>query len=89
MSCAKRYYNGCIYTVEEDMPYADAMAVLDGKIIAIGKADDVLVCIQQLENITVEKVDLEGKFLMPEFIDSYAHPVMAGTELLCSFVLDF
>ena len=36
------YKNGRIYTVNESQPWAEALAIKDGRFIAIGDNDDVL-----------------------------------------------
>ena len=54
------YTNGKIYTVDEAQPWAEAVAVKDGKLIIVGSAADA-------ESVTGESttvVDLDGKFAM-------------------------
>ena len=36
------YHNGTVITIDDDSPRAEAMAVKDGKVIAVGVKDDVL-----------------------------------------------
>ncbi len=79
MESIKVYYNGSIYTVEEDMEYAEMMAIEGKMIVAIGSKEEVE---KAIEGKTVERIDLEGKFLMPGFVESHAHPAMAGPEML-------
>lgn len=63
------FVNGKIYTADREKPYADAFAVKDGRIAWIGKAADI-----SLEG--EGKTDLEGKRVLPGFIDSHMHPIM-------------
>ena len=65
-----------IYTVDEKFSVAEAMAVRDGKIIAIGKNDDVL---KEYESEVME--DVKGKTVFPGFIDAHAHFVGYGFSL--------
>ncbi len=57
-----------IYTVDEKFSVAEAMALRDGKIIAIGKNDDIL---KEYESDVAE--DAKGKIIFPGFIDAHAH----------------
>ncbi|MEZ5027431.1 MAG: amidohydrolase family protein [Ferruginibacter sp.] len=57
-----------IYTVDEKFSVAEAMAVNEGKIIAIGKNDDIL---KQYESDSL--VDAGGKTILPGFNDVHAH----------------
>jgi predicted amidohydrolase YtcJ len=61
-------YNATIYTVDSSFSTAEAMAIKEGKIIAVGKAADLE------EEFTIrEKLDAGGKFIYPGFIDAHAH----------------
>lgn len=66
-----------IYTVDEKFSVAEAMAVRDGKIIAIGKNDDIL---KQYESDSVK--DAGGKAVFPGFNDAHAHFVGYAMSLL-------
>ncbi len=63
------YHNGPIVTVNDAAPSAEALAVKDGRILAVGKKDDVL----KTKGDTTKLVDLGGKTLTPGFIDGHAH----------------
>lgn len=69
-SADKVFQNGKIYTVNEKQPWAEAVAVKDGKFIKVGKNADV----KALIGDATEVVDLEGQFVMPGIIDLHAHP---------------
>ena len=62
--------NGMIYTVNDKNPFAEAVAVKDGKIMEVGSAKDIEGCIGQRTRV----VDLGGAFAMPGFIDDHIHP---------------
>ncbi len=66
------YFGGEIYTVDETNPTADAVAVADGKIIAVGSEAE---CRSALGD-AYESFDLRGGALLPGFIDTHMHPVV-------------
>ena len=57
-----------IYTVNEQFSVAEAMAIRDGKIIAIGKNEDIL---KEYESDVM--TDAGGKTIFPGFNDAHAH----------------
>lgn len=65
-----------IYTVDDKFSVAEAMAVRDGKIIAIGRNDDIL---KQYESDST--TDAGGKTVFPGFNDAHAHFVGYGSSL--------
>jgi len=67
-------FNGNIYTVNDQAPRAQAIAVSRGKILAIGSNADVM----NLASAGSEKIDLGMKTVLPGFIDAHSHPAMAG-----------
>lgn len=66
--------NARVYTVEANMPWAQAVAIRDGRIVAVGS--DAEVARWQGEGTQV--VDLGGRLLLPAFGDAHAHPVFGG-----------
>ena len=64
------YTNGKIYTVNEAQPWAEAVAIKDGKIFAVGSVSDVTA----VTGAGTEVVDLKGKFVMPGVVDLHTHP---------------
>jgi predicted amidohydrolase YtcJ len=75
------FLHGRIYTNDPAQPWADAMAIQEGKIRCVGKLDYVL-----LEcggnDPTAETIQLKGKFLMPGFNDAHVHLGAAGAAML-------
>lgn len=61
-------YNARIYTVDSSFSTAEAMAVKDGKIIAIGSSKELMDTYP-----AKEKTDAQGRFIYPGFIDAHAH----------------
>jgi predicted amidohydrolase YtcJ len=72
ISSTTYYTHGRIYTNDPEHPWAEAMAVSEGKISCIGKMDHVLLdCGGGQEG--VETVNLRGQFVMPGFNDAHVH----------------
>ncbi len=65
-----------IYTVNNEFATAEALAVQDGKIIAIGTNDDIL---KEYKSDSV--VDAKGAAVYPGFIDAHAHFLGYGQAL--------
>jgi predicted amidohydrolase YtcJ len=63
------YFGGDIVTVNDSMPTAEAIAIKDGKIIAVGSRADV----EKEKGDSTRMIDLAGKTLMPSFIDPHSH----------------
>lgn len=64
----KLFYNGDILTLEDEM-YVEAVLIKEGKVHKIGKKEDLL----KIASEDVELIDLQGKTLMPSFIDPHSH----------------
>jgi predicted amidohydrolase YtcJ len=71
------FVNGDIYT-QATPSRAQAMAVRDGHISAVGTND----AIRKLKGVHTQVVDLGGHFVMPGFNDAHVHLEEAGLELL-------
>src|SRR5690349_2902738 len=69
-------HNGTIYTVDSAFSTVEAMVVKDGKIIATGKSADILNTYE-----AKEKIDAQGKFVYPGFIDAHSHFFRYGIGL--------
>ena len=63
------YHGGNIITVDDKNPKAEALAVKDGKIIAVSTKADVL----KLKGDSTKMIDLDGKTLVPGFLDGHSH----------------
>jgi predicted amidohydrolase YtcJ len=61
--------NGRIYTMNPRFPKAEAVAVRDSKIIAVGKTSDV----ENLGKRNFKVIDLQGKTVVPGFVDCHTH----------------
>lgn len=67
------YHNGTIITIEDDMPSATSVAVVDGKILAVGKQS----LLKQHKGDSTQVVDLKGRTLLPGFVDAHSHMALA------------
>ncbi len=63
------YINSDIITMNDAQPNAEAVAIRDGKILAVGKQNKVLAEAGGQSDI----VDLQGATLLPGFIDAHGH----------------
>ena len=63
------YRNGKIYTVNEAQPWAEAVAIKDGKFMVVGSNADVDV----VTGDGTKVVDLKGRFVLPGFHDTHVH----------------
>jgi predicted amidohydrolase YtcJ len=77
-------YNGNIWTVDEKQPRAQAVAISQGRFTAVGSNDDIL----PLGTIRSRRIDLDGKTVLPGFIDAHAHPVESGRNHLRMLACD-
>jgi len=66
------YTNGKIYTVNEAQPWAEAVAVKDGKFLVVGSNADV----EEVTGEATAVVDLGGGFAMPGIGDTHIHPAL-------------
>jgi hypothetical protein len=64
------YVGGDIVTIDDARPTAEALAVKDGKILAVGTRADVE---KAHKGAPTKVVDLAGKTLMPSFLDAHSH----------------
>jgi len=63
------YFNGPIITVDADESIAEAIAIGNGRILAIGDSEDIL----QMSDKSTRVVDLQGKTMLPGFVDGHSH----------------
>ena len=66
-------------TLEEDTPTVTAVAVADGRIVAVGEKDELLASHWAGEATGV--TDLGDACVVPGFVESHAHPPMVGSSL--------
>ena len=69
--------NGKIVTVDPDFNILEAVAVKDGKILAVGKTSEMKIW----KGSRTQMIDLAGKMVLPGLIDSHLHMVGTGIAL--------
>jgi predicted amidohydrolase YtcJ len=70
--------NGNIYTVDTLLPGAEAVALRAGRIIEVGSTADVMA----LRGDSTEVINLQGRFMMPGFIEGHGHFSGLGYSLI-------
>ena len=72
------YFNGTILTMEGDQPATvEAVAVKDGKIAFTGALDAARAAVGQ-----AREIDLQGRTMVPGFIDSWGHFTLFAQQTL-------
>lgn len=67
-------HNGNFWTVDPRAPRAQAVAISDGRFLAVGSNDEILA----FATARSRKIDLGKKTVLPGFIDAHSHPAMSG-----------
>ncbi|MEZ0189847.1 amidohydrolase [Ralstonia solanacearum] len=70
--------NGRFYTLDAGKPWAQAVAVRDGRFVAIGSDAEVV----KLVGPATQVVDLHGAMVVPGLSDVHAHPLEGAYEAL-------
>ena len=71
------FVNGKIWTVDKAKPSAEAVAVLNGRILSVGSGSEI----RKLAGAQTRIVDLKGKCMLPGFIDNHTHFMSGGFQL--------
>ena len=74
------YHNGKIHTLDEQRSRAAAVAIRDGKFLAVGTDSEIL----ELAGPATEQHDLEGRIAMPGLHDAHFHLMAALQALDCN-----
>jgi predicted amidohydrolase YtcJ len=77
------YVGGPIITINDSQPTAEAVLVRSGTIVAVGARSEV----ETQANGPVTIIDLEGKAMLPGFVDPHGHVVMVGLQALAANLL--
>ncbi len=72
------FFDAHVFTAEPAAPFAEAVAIRGGKIVAVGERSAVMAA----AGPTARQIDLKGKFLMPGMVDAHAHPIDGGLTLI-------
>jgi predicted amidohydrolase YtcJ len=70
-------HNGVIWTVDAQKPTAQAVAIKDGKFVAVGDDNSVL----SHRGANTRVIDLKGQFVVPGFNDNHVHFASAAQFL--------
>ncbi len=68
------FHNGKIVTVNPQFQIVEAMAIRDGRVVAVGTNADIV----RLAGSATERVDLGGRTVVPGLIDSHVHAPSAS-----------
>lgn len=69
-------HNGHIVTLDAHSSVAQAIAVLDGRIVAVGSDSEI----KPLAGSASDVVDLRGATVVPGLMDNHTHPILAGLD---------
>jgi len=79
------WHNGKVFTMDKTLPWAEAIAVADGRIIAIGNSSDVL----NLSGKNTVLHNLAGQFVMPGLVESHTHALWGACRELFDVYVGF
>jgi len=65
----RAFLNGTVITMDDDLPVAEAVLIRDGLIIAVGSDEEISI----LGGDEADVIDLQGRTLLPGFIDAHSH----------------
>ena len=68
-------HNGTIFSMDDNFNIYEAIAIKNGKILALGKNDQIL-----NKYSSIETIDLKGLFAYPGFIDAHCHFLAYGLQ---------
>jgi len=68
--------NGAIHTMDSNLRQAQAMAVRNTRILAIGSNDEI----RFLAGPNTQVIDAKGRVVLPALIDSHTHPNLWGVQ---------
>lgn len=77
-------FNGLIHTVHTGQPEATAVAIADGRILAVGADREVLA----MAGKNTRRIDLGRHRVLPGFNDAHAHPWASGLNQLKQVACD-
>src|SRR5437763_5151649 len=66
--------NGRIATVDHSRPFAEAVAIHQGRFISVGSNEEIM----RLRASNTETIDLGGRTVIPGLNDSHMHPIRGG-----------
>ncbi|MCR9294457.1 MAG: amidohydrolase [bacterium] len=79
----KIYFGGNILTIDDVRPTAQAVAVREGKILAVGTQEEVFLA----KGPATQLIDLQGRTMLPGFVDAHGHVMGGGLQALSANIL--
>ncbi|HEY1660542.1 MAG TPA: amidohydrolase family protein, partial [Candidatus Sulfotelmatobacter sp.] len=76
-------FHAKVFTGDPENPYAEAVAIRDGKIVAVGNLAEVSKAAADFP-----RIDLAGRSLFPGFIDSHSHSIDGGLTVTGADITD-
>ena len=77
------FTGGPILTMNDAEPNVEAVAVKDGRVLATGSLEELAA----YEGADTNRFDLDGRTMLPGFVDSHGHVVMGGLQALSANLL--
>ena len=80
------FHNGRVYTVDNNLPWAQALAIQGSRLVYVGDDETV----KEYIGAETQVVDLQGRMVMPGIHDAHTHLLWAGQHLNygCKFPSD-
>lgn len=75
---AEKLILGNIITLDESMPRAEAVAVLDGIIVKVGSEAEARAAVSE----AAEVIDYRGQWVYPGFLEPHSHGMLAGLRAI-------
>jgi hypothetical protein len=70
--------NAAVYTVDAEGSWAEAVAITGDKITAVGSVAEI----EKYIGSSTEVINLDGKMVIPAFVDAHMHPAMSAVVYL-------
>jgi len=77
------YQNGQVITINDAQPTAESIAVKDGKILAVGSQTEI----EKFQGEATRIINLNGKTIVPGFIDGHGHVFAQGISATVAVLL--
>ncbi|NLY28778.1 MAG: amidohydrolase [Alcaligenaceae bacterium] len=74
---------GPVVTINDAQPVAQAVAVKDGRILAVGSSEEL----QKHRGDQTQMMDLKGRAMLPGFVDAHGHAFMIGIQAMSANLL--
>jgi predicted amidohydrolase YtcJ len=67
-------YGSPVYTVDPAQPWAEAVYIADGRIVAVGGRDEI----EEILRPGTRRIEIENGLILPGFQDAHVHPLHGG-----------